>query len=184
MVKSARARRISGVLLSKFLLFDPSFWWIFDFFSVSFAVFDFFGSLPLLFFKKIQLFQRLLMKKMSNTMTMFAGFFALILSIVLQGVDARLAGECAMQCNDLRLEVLTLEICRDAKKTLPKPKVGDYCSNAMEQGFSDACNAICMDEKPVARLAQACRSAAVEMPRPTVRRWCEHGYRTAFEKTV
>ena len=117
-------------------------------------------------------------------MTMFAGLLALVLSIVLQGVNARLAGECAMQCNDLRLEVLTLEICRDAKKTLPKPKVGDFCSNAMEQGFSDACNAICMDEKPVARLAQACRSAAVEMPRPTVRRWCEHGYRTAFEKTV
>lgn len=117
-------------------------------------------------------------------MTMFAGLLALVLSIVLQGVNARLAGECAMQCNDLRLEVLTLEICRDAKKTLPKPKVGDFCSNAMEQGFSDACNAICMDEKPVARLAQACRSAAVEMPRPTVRRWCEHGYRTAFEKTI
>lgn len=73
---------------------------------------------------------------------------------------------------------------RDAKKTLPKPKVGDFCSIAMEQGFSDACVAICMDETPVARLAQSCRAAAVEMPRPTVRRWCEHGYRTAFDKTV
>ena len=73
---------------------------------------------------------------------------------------------------------------RDAKKTLPKPKVGDFCSIAMEQGFSDACVALCMDEKPVARLAQSCRSAAVEMPRPTVRRWCEHGYRTAFDKTI
>ena len=54
----------------------------------------------------------------------------------------------------------------------------------MEQGFSDACVAICMEETPVARLAQSCRAAAVEMPRPTVRRWCEHGYRTAFDKTV
>jgi hypothetical protein len=73
---------------------------------------------------------------------------------------------------------------REAKRTLPRPKVGDFCSNAMEQGFSDACVAICMDQPPVSRVAQACRSAAIEMPRPTVRRWCEHGYNQAFYKTV
>ena len=72
----------------------------------------------------------------------------------------------------------------DAKRTLPRPKVGDFCTRAMEQGFSDACVALCMDEKPVARVAQACRSAAIEMPRPTIRRWCEHGYNVAYEKTV
>jgi hypothetical protein len=54
----------------------------------------------------------------------------------------------------------------------------------MEQGFSDACVAMCMDEKPVPRVAQTCRAAAIEMPRPTVRKWCEHGYNTAFGKTV
>lgn len=73
---------------------------------------------------------------------------------------------------------------RDAKRTLPRPKVGDFCSNAMEQGFSDACVALCMNERPVPRVAQACRAAAIEMPRPTVRRWCEHGYNTAFSKTI
>jgi len=54
----------------------------------------------------------------------------------------------------------------------------------MEQGFSDACVAICMDQPPVGRVAQACRAAAIEMPRPTVRRWCEHGYNQAFYKTI
>lgn len=54
----------------------------------------------------------------------------------------------------------------------------------MEQGFSDACVAICMEQIPVVRVAQTCRAAAIEMPRPTVRRWCEHGYNVAFEKTV
>jgi hypothetical protein len=54
----------------------------------------------------------------------------------------------------------------------------------MEQGFSDACVALCMEQQPVARVAQTCRSAAIEMPRPTVRRWCEHGYNVAFQKTV
>lgn len=54
----------------------------------------------------------------------------------------------------------------------------------MEQGYSDACISLCMDEKPVPRVAQACRAAAIEMPRPTVRRWCEHGYNVAFQKTI
>lgn len=54
----------------------------------------------------------------------------------------------------------------------------------MEQGFSDACVALCLEQPPVARVAQTCRSAAIEMPRPTVRRWCEHGYTVAFSKTV
>jgi len=61
--------------------------------------------------------------------------------------------------------------------------VGDFCSNAMEQGFSDVCVALCMDERPIPRVAQTCRAAAIEMPRPTVRRWCEHGYNKAFQKT-
>jgi hypothetical protein len=54
----------------------------------------------------------------------------------------------------------------------------------MEQGYSDACVALCMEEKPVPRVAQTCRAAAIEMPRPTVRRWCEHGYNVAFQKTI
>lgn len=74
--------------------------------------------------------------------------------------------------------------CREAKKTLPKPKVGDYCTIAMEQGFSDACVALCMDQQPQSRVAQTCRAASMEMPRPTVRKFCEHGYMTAFDKTV
>eukprot|EP01038_Epipyxis_sp_PR26KG_P014049 gene14049-18842_t len=106
------------------------------------------------------------------------------ISIVCFLVESRLAGECAMICNDLRFEVLTLEMCREAKRTLPKPKVGDFCSTAMEQGFSDACIALCMEQKPIARVAQTCRAAAVEMPRPTVRRWCEHGYTVAYKKTL
>jgi hypothetical protein len=73
---------------------------------------------------------------------------------------------------------------REAKRTLPRPKVGDFCSTAMEQGFSDACVALCLDQVPVARVSQTCRAAAIEMPRPTVRRWCEHGYNVAFSKTM
>jgi hypothetical protein len=74
--------------------------------------------------------------------------------------------------------------CSDAKKVLPRPKVGDFCSIAMEQGFSDACIPLCMGEQPTQRIAQACRAAAMEMPRPTVRKWCEHGYREGYSATV
>lgn len=128
-----------------------------------------------------------------------AVFAALVASVA---AFTKGAGQCSTQCNDLRLEVLTLKICqyvykflwllgykficlccREAKRQLPRPKVGDYCSTAMEQGFSDACMALCMEQPSVSRVAQACRSAAMEMPRPTVRKWCEHGYSTAFSKT-
>mmetsp|Transcript_25110 Transcript_25110/g.37012 ORF Transcript_25110/g.37012 Transcript_25110/m.37012 type:complete len:225 (+) Transcript_25110:75-749(+) len=96
----------------------------------------------------------------------------------------KLAGECYSQCNSLKREVLTLEMCRDAKKVLPRPKVGDFCTRAMENGFKDACYALCQDTKPVPRVAQSCRAAAVELPRPTIRKWCEHGYREGFRATA
>ena len=35
-----------------------------------------------------------------------------VLACVLNEVQSRLAGECAMECNDLRTEVLTMDICR------------------------------------------------------------------------
>jgi hypothetical protein len=72
----------------------------------------------------------------------------------------------------------------EAKRTLPRPKVGDFCSTAMEQGFSDACVPLCMEQPAIPRVAETCRAAAIEMPRPTVRRWCEYGYNTAFQKTM
>jgi hypothetical protein len=93
--------------------------------------------------------------------------FCIMMVCVVDG--ARLAGECATLCNDLRYEVMTLEMCREARKTLPRPKIGDFCIKAMEQGFSDSCIALCMEERPISRVAQSCRAAAVEMPRPTVR---------------
>lgn len=116
--------------------------------------------------------------------TIFLVFAILTLMNLPGSINAKGAGECAMLCNDLRFEVLTLSICKDAKKILPRPKVGDFCSTAMEQGFSDACVSLCMGEKPIVRVAQTCRAAAIEMPRPTVRRWCEHGYNMAFQKAV
>jgi hypothetical protein len=61
--------------------------------------------------------------------------------------------------------------------------VGDYCSIAMEQGFSDVCVPLCLGDEPVNRIVQACRHASMEQPRPTVRRWCEHGYKQAYDKT-
>ena len=83
----------------------------------------------------------------------------------------------------MRRDVLSREICRDAKKQLPRPKIGDFCDMGMEQAYSDACIALCTEEKVVSRIAQTCRAAAIEMPRPTVRKWCEHGYNVAFDKT-
>jgi hypothetical protein len=54
----------------------------------------------------------------------------------------------------------------------------------MEDGFKDACYAMCQNQNPIPRISQACRTAAMELPRPTVRKWCEHGYRQGFKATV
>jgi len=89
-----------------------------------------------------------------------------------------------MICNDLRTEVLTMEMCAPAKKILPRPKVGDFCSVAMEQAFSDVCVSLCLGKEPKSKLSKTCRAAAMEMPRPTVRKWCEHGYTVAFQKSI
>jgi hypothetical protein len=54
----------------------------------------------------------------------------------------------------------------------------------MEDGFKDACYALCEGERPVPRISQACRAAAIELPRPVVRKWCEHGYKQGYHATV
>jgi len=106
-----------------------------------------------------------------------------LLAAVGLGEGERLAGECGNVCNEMMLDVLTASICAEAKRTTPIPKLGSFCSMAMERGYRDACLALCMDRKPTYDIAQACRTAAIELPRPTVRTWCEHGYREAFYKT-
>ena len=80
---------------------------------------------------------------------------ALVSSLYVYGVTAQKpAGECYQACNDMKREVLTMAMCRDAKKVLPRPKVGDFCSGAMEQGFKDACFALCQGQTPVPKIAQ------------------------------
>lgn len=54
----------------------------------------------------------------------------------------------------------------------------------MEDGYKDACYALCQEREPIPRISQACRGAAMELPRPTVRKWCEHGYRQGFKATI
>lgn len=119
---------------------------------------------------------------MSYSILVVLAVLAVLLSSTL-AQERRRGRSCQKECNDLRFEVLTMEICREAKKVLPRPKVGEYCTTAMEQGFQDVCLSLCQGDKPINEVAKACKNAAMEMPRPTVRRWCEHGYSLAYEKT-
>lgn len=110
----------------------------------------------------------------------------LLLALVFYStMGQRSVQDCQDMCNDMKAEVVSgMEICMDAKKQLPRPKVGDFCVNAMEAGYSDVCVSMCLGQRPTNRIAQTCRAAAAEMPRPTVRRHCEHGYTTAFTKAT
>ena len=115
------------------------------------------------------------MSSFTTFVTLVIVLVALLSSALAISEDQRRIQTCRKECNDLRFEVLTMEICREAKKVLPRPKVGEYCTNAMEQGFQDVCLNLCRGERPINEVSQACKNAAMEMPRPTVRRWCEHG---------
>ena len=120
----------------------------------------------------------------SMTFSVFTATVLLLFSSLLTvNVYAQTNYDCTRQCNDLRPEIISHEICRKARKTLPRPKVGDFCTNGMEQGFSDACMSLCMNERPLNRISAACRQAAMEMPRPTIRKFCEQGYSEAYAKT-
>mmetsp|Transcript_3594 Transcript_3594/g.5579 ORF Transcript_3594/g.5579 Transcript_3594/m.5579 type:complete len:128 (-) Transcript_3594:162-545(-) len=88
--------------------------------------------------------------------------------------------DCWKTCDDLKRDILTLEMCSEAKKVLPRPKVGDYCTSAMEKGYFDSCMSLCQGRKPQYRISQTCMEASHELPKPTVSRWCEHGYREGF----
>lgn len=39
-------------------------------------------------------------------------FFVVVAVLAVSSASARLAGECAAQCNDLRFEVLTMAMCK------------------------------------------------------------------------
>jgi len=105
-----------------------------------------------------------------------------VLAQTKQKRQQRLAGECANMCNEMMADVITADICAEAKKTTPVPKLGSFCSSAAERGYRDSCLALCMNMKPSFDIAPACRAAAIELPRPTVRNWCERGYREAFSR--
>ena len=102
----------------------------------------------------------------SMTSVFTATVVLLFSSLLTVNVYAQTTYDCTRQCNELRPEIISHEICRKARKTLPRPKVGDFCTNGMEQGFSDACMSLCMNERPLNRISAACRQAAMEMPRP------------------
>ena len=62
-------------------------------------------------------------------------------------VTTSYAGECQDRCSSLLRDVLTLEICREARKLYPRPRLGNACSDGMEKGYYDACVPMCLGKK-------------------------------------
>ena len=90
---------------------------------------------------------------------------------------------CWEQCEAEKRSVLDMSICAEARRHLPRPRVGDFCSRAMETAYHDVCLALCHGRTPKAMTVEHCRPAYSELPKPTIARFCEHGYNTGFRVT-
>ena len=92
--------------------------------------------------------------------------------------------DCQKACSEVRDKMKPGIPCRNYRKTLPRPKVGNACMSSYWEGFTDACFATCSGETATSMLQNVCRSAKKEMPKPMVYRSCETGYNSGFAEAT
>ena len=107
-----------------------------------------------------------------------AGAFTAVFLVGALGVVSSL--DCQQICSEIRDELKPGIACRNHRKILPRPKVGNACMSAYWEGFTDSCFASCSGDQPTSMVSSVCRSARSEMPKPMVYRSCETGYNTGF----
>ena len=75
--------------------------------------------------------------------------------------------------------------CAAERNKMPRPKVGNACSDGFGKGFDDACEAVCMGEQaPAQNQGLACQGYRMELPKPMTMRSCGTGYRAGFDHAV
>lgn len=89
---------------------------------------------------------------------------------------------CHELCNDVRGELNAGIACRQYRKTLPRPKVGNACRIGYQEAVTDACFAFCTGEEATNVVSQACRQYRAEMPKPVMFNSCETGYNAGFSE--
>jgi hypothetical protein len=107
-------------------------------------------------------------------------FFVLLACIMVSVFCEEEKDTCWEQCDAMKRTVLNKSICAEARRHLPRPRVGDFCSRAMEHAYHDVCLSLCHGTKPKSQLSNACRPAYSELPKPTIAQFCEHGYNTGY----
>merc|ERR1719502_1978320 len=90
---------------------------------------------------------------------------------------------CHDLCSDVRGELNAGIACRQYRKTLPRPKVGNACRTGYEEAVTDACFATCTGEAATNVVSQACRPYRAAMPKPVMFNSCETGYNAGFTET-
>jgi len=89
---------------------------------------------------------------------------------------------CHELCNLVRGELNAGIPCRQYRKTLPRPKVGNACRTGYMEAVTDACFATCTGEAATNVVSQACRQYRAEMPKPVMFNSCETGYNAGFDE--
>jgi len=89
---------------------------------------------------------------------------------------------CHDLCNTARGELNAAIPCRQWRKTLPRPKVGNACRTGYQEAVTDACFATCTGEQAINVVSQACRQFRGEMPKPVMFNSCETGYNAGFSE--
>lgn len=91
---------------------------------------------------------------------------------------------CSDVCNIVQEGLANTPDCNKWRKTLPRPKVGNSCSNGFKSGVRDACMGICEKREVVKNklLQVACSGPKQEFPKPTMFKSCAAGYESGFAR--
>ncbi len=91
------------------------------------------------------------------------------------------AAECERLCTVVPIKAMN-ETCKKEFKSLPKPKLGNLCKTAFQEGYKTACNDACQVTGNCEPLKfglerrEACASATRMSPRPECRDACQNGF--------
>lgn len=95
--------------------------------------------------------------------------------------------ECTKACLNARETVNSAQACREARRTLPRPKVGETCGKAFNKAYGDVCNTLCdlgyTDAMTFLRsdVHEYCKEPKTWFPKPTLGNACVDGFNGAVE---
>lgn len=112
-----------------------------------------------------------------------------IIGLLVNGISAS-DPLCMNACINTRKELRSGPACREARRSLPRPKIGEQCGRAYNKGAELACKNVCQDGTDVAlktfseELFNYCKDAKAASPKPLLGDACVSGFSASYKDTV